>query len=71
MTALGREIYGRIAALLTAAQLLVANLADQFDKAKSVANGQKEFLHGVIEFYQARLNTQTTVAAERPAGTPA
>jgi Mg2+ and Co2+ transporter CorA len=30
-----------------------------------MADSQKAYLHGTIEFYQARTNTKMTVAAER------
>jgi magnesium transporter len=30
-----------------------------------LADGQKDFLYGVIEFYQTRTNTKMTIAAER------
>jgi magnesium transporter len=48
---------------------LFTDLADQFELVKSMADGQREFLHGVIEFYQTRTSTQTTIAAEQVAST--
>jgi Mg2+ and Co2+ transporter CorA len=48
---------------------LLSDIADQFDLVRSMADGQREFLHGVIEFYQTRMSTQTTVAAEKAAST--
>ena len=48
---------------------LLSDLADQFELVKSMADGQREFLHGVIEFYQTRTSTQTTIAAEQVAST--
>jgi magnesium transporter len=48
---------------------LFSDLADQFELVKSMADGQREFLHGVIEFYQTRTSTQTTIAAEKVAST--
>jgi Mg2+ and Co2+ transporter CorA len=48
---------------------LFSDVADQFELVKSMADGQREFLHGVIEFYQTRTSTQTTVAAEKMAST--
>jgi Mg2+ and Co2+ transporter CorA len=30
-----------------------------------MADGQKDYLQGTIEFYQARTNTKMTIAAER------
>ena len=34
-----------------------------------MADGQRQFLHGVIEFYQTRTSTHLTVAAEKLAST--
>jgi Mg2+ and Co2+ transporter CorA len=69
MATLSREIYGRMVALERfvpgASQALVADLADQFARVSGMADGQKEFLYGVIEFYQTRTNTKMTIAAER------
>jgi Mg2+ and Co2+ transporter CorA len=69
MAALSREIYGRMVTLDRyvpgASQALVADLADQFSRVSGLADGQKDFLQGVIEFYQTRTNTKMTIAAER------
>jgi magnesium transporter len=69
MAALSREIYGRMAILTrfvpTGGQPLVADLVDQFERVRGVADGQREFLQGVIEFYQTRTDTKLTIAAER------
>jgi magnesium transporter len=46
---------------------LFSDLIDQFELVKSMADGQREFLHGVIEFYQTRTSTHTTIAAEMAA----
>jgi magnesium transporter len=43
---------------------LLSDLVDEFELVKSMADGQREFLHGVIEFYQTRTSTHTTIAAE-------
>ncbi|HEU4348632.1 MAG TPA: magnesium transporter CorA family protein [Actinoplanes sp.] len=48
---------------------LFADLVDQFELVRSMADGQREFLHGVIEFYQTRTSTHTTIAAEQVAST--
>ncbi len=48
---------------------LLADIADQFEVIKSMADGQREFLHGVIEFYQTRTSTHMTLAAEKTAST--
>ena len=53
-----------------AAQPLLADIADQFEVVQTMADGQRDFLHGVIEFYQTRTSTHLTLAAEkrRPRG---
>jgi magnesium transporter len=48
---------------------LVADIADRFHQVSSMADGQREFLHGVIEFFQTRTSTHMTIAAERLTGT--
>jgi Mg2+ and Co2+ transporter CorA len=69
MAALSREAYGRMVTLERfvpgASHALVADLADQFSRVSGLADGQKDFLQGVIEFYQTRTNTKMTIAAER------
>ena len=47
---------------------LAQDLADQFDRVRSVADGEAQFLFGVIELYQTKVNTKMTVAMERLAG---
>jgi magnesium transporter len=69
MAALSREIYGRMATLThllpAGGEPLVADITDQFERVKGMADGQTEFLGAVIEFHQARTNTKMTIAAER------
>jgi magnesium transporter len=69
MATLSSEIYGRMATITRllpeAAGPLVADLVDQFERVRGMADGQKEFLHGVIEFYRTRTETKMTIAAER------
>ena len=68
MGALSREVYGRMAtlnALTDDARLLVVDLEDQFRRIMQMADAQREYLQGVIEFYQTRTNTKMTIAAER------
>ena len=48
-----------------AGQLLLQDAVDQFHHLSVVADSQKAYLQGTIEFYQARTNTKMTVAAER------
>jgi magnesium transporter len=65
--------YGRMARLVRflpdAAPPLFVDIADQFEVIKTMADGQREFLHGVIEFYQTRTSTHLTIAAEKSAST--
>jgi magnesium transporter len=69
MAALSREIYGRMATLTrfvpADAQPMAADVADQFERIKGMADGETEFLQAVIEFHQSRTNTKMTIAAER------
>jgi Mg2+ and Co2+ transporter CorA len=41
------------------------DLIDQFDRVRSLADGEAQFLFGVIELYQTKVNTKMTVAMER------
>ena len=69
MGALGAEVYGRVAALgdrIPAADLpLVTDMVDQLTRIRGLADGEREYLQGVIEFYRARAETKMTIAAER------
>ena len=70
MAALGREIYGRLAAIQRTcvpvdARPLLDDVVDQFSRVYAIADGQKEYLQGVIDFYRTRSDTKMTVAAER------
>jgi magnesium transporter len=42
-----------------------ADVADQFDRVRSISDGEAGFLFGVIELYQTKVNTKMTVAMER------
>ncbi|MGZ4597047.1 MAG: CorA family divalent cation transporter, partial [Actinomycetes bacterium] len=44
---------------------LLEDLSVQFDRIRSLADGEKEFLFGVIDLYQTRVATKMTVAVER------
>ena len=68
MAAMSREVYGRMCRLSVfgadgAAQL--EDLQDQFRRIAAMADSQREYLQGVIEFYQTRTGTKMTIAAER------
>jgi magnesium transporter len=69
MSALSREVYGRMATLAVFGsgygQALLKDAVDQFHHLSVMADTQKAYLQGTIEFYQARTNTKMTVAAER------
>ncbi|WP_433044511.1 magnesium transporter CorA family protein [Dactylosporangium sp. CS-033363] len=69
MATLSGAIYGRMATLprgLTPdAQHLITDVVDQFGRVRSVADGEREYLQGVIEYYKARTDTKMTIAAER------
>jgi Mg2+ and Co2+ transporter CorA len=44
---------------------LLADNLDQFRRAHRLAEVQREYLQGVIEFYRTRTDTKMTIAAER------
>lgn len=43
---------------------LVADNAQQFDRVRSLADGEMEYLHGVIEFYQTVLSVKSTLLGQ-------
>ncbi|MGZ4477686.1 MAG: CorA family divalent cation transporter [Nocardioidaceae bacterium] len=69
MAAQTHDVYARIASLDRSVpeptRVLARDLADQFDRVRSVADGEAQFLFGVIELYQTKVNTKMTVAMER------
>lgn len=69
MAAQAYEIYARMTALdriVPADDLPFArDLADQFDRVRSIAEGETQFLFNVIDLYQTRVTTKMTVAMER------
>ena len=71
MAAQTHDVYARIGALdrfvSEPSRLLARDLADQFNRVRSVADGETQFLVGVVELYQTKVNTRMTVAMERPA----
>lgn len=46
-------------------QARIDDVVDQFERLCAMAQGEKDNLQGTIEFYQARTNTELTIAAER------
>jgi Mg2+ and Co2+ transporter CorA len=68
MCSLSQQVYGRmgaIAALAQRGQQQIDDLVDQFQRLAVMADGQKDYLQGTIDFYQTRTNTKMTIAAER------
>ena len=69
MAAQSREIYRRVATLSRfvpqESRPLVHDLVDQFDRISGLAEDEKDYLQGVIEFYRAMTDTKMTIAAER------
>ena len=69
MAAQTHDVCARIGALdrwiPDESRALARDLADQFDRVRSVADGESQFLFGVIELYQTKVNTKMTVAMER------
>ena len=68
MAALNRGIYDRMALLGSLGRKqhdLVLDSVDQMERVVFSADVQLEYLQGVIDFYQTRINTKMTVAAER------
>jgi magnesium transporter len=48
----------------TEGRQLVADNAQQFDRVRSLADGETEYLHGVIEFYQTVLSVKSTLLGQ-------
>ena len=69
MAAQTHDVQARIASLDRfvpgPSRALARDLAEQFDRIRSVADGEAQFLFGVIELYQTKVNTKMTVAMER------
>jgi len=68
MAALSREVYGRMVRTTVfgdAGTAQLVDLEDQFRRVGAMADGQREYLQGVIEFYRTRTGTKMTIAAER------
>lgn len=69
LAAQSREVYVRIGVLgksLSDPMLrFVADVADHFDRLTSLCDGEKEFLQGVLDFYESRTATKMNIAMER------
>src|SRR5262245_25560592 len=67
MAALSAAVYGRMSTLSSVSadgRKLVIDMADQFERVRSVADSEKEYLQGVIDFYQTVLAVRTTLATQ-------
>jgi magnesium transporter len=67
MGALSGAIYGRMATLPGLpdhGKVLVADTADQFTRVRRIADGEREYLQGVIEFYQSILTIKATIVGQ-------
>jgi magnesium transporter len=67
MAALGGAIYGRMSRLTRippGGETLVADIIDQFERVRSVADSEKEYLQGVIEFYQTVLTINAALVGQ-------
>jgi Mg2+ and Co2+ transporter CorA len=67
MAALSGAVYGRMATLSRVSpdgRKLVVDMADQFERVRSVADSEKEYLQGVIDFYQTVLTLRATLATQ-------
>jgi len=69
MAAGARELYARMAALTrylpAEAQPFIEDLVDHFERVRSVCDSEKEFLQGVVDFYQSRTTVKMNIAMER------
>jgi magnesium transporter len=63
------DVWARMAGLShlpdDSAREYLRDLADQFQRVRSIADGEAHFLFGVIELYQTKVNTKMTFAMER------
>jgi Mg2+ and Co2+ transporter CorA len=67
MGTLSAAIYGRmgtLAQLSAERQRLVVDITDQFERVCSMADGEREYLQGVIEFYQTTLTLRAMLVGQ-------
>jgi Mg2+ and Co2+ transporter CorA len=69
MAAQSCDVYARLTTLERLIpeqdQKYARDLADQFDRVRSIGDGESQFLFAVIDLYQTRVSTKMTVAMER------
>jgi Mg2+ and Co2+ transporter CorA len=63
------EIFGRMSTVVGTPALedraLFADLSDRFSRLRTIGDGERDFLAGVIDYYQTRTGTKMMVAMER------
>ncbi len=69
MAAACRELYARMSALKRflppEAQPFIEDQMDHFERVRSVCDSEREFLQGVVDFYQSRTSAKINHAMER------
>ncbi len=65
-----REMYARLSVLAPRfmpleSRAFIEDLLDQFDRVRSMCDGEREFLQGVIDFYQTRTVTKINLVMQR------
>jgi len=69
MAAACRELYARMEAMMRflppEAQPFIEDLTDHFERVRSVCDSEREFLQGVVDFYQSRTQVKMNIAMER------
>jgi magnesium transporter len=69
MAAHAHEVFERMASLVDTPPFddreLMADLSDRFGRVRIIGDGERDFLAGVIDYYQTRTATKMTVAMER------
>ena len=69
MAADAHEVFARMAGVADTPHFddrsLMADLSDRFGRVRTVGDGERDFLAGVIDYYQTRTATKMTMAMER------
>jgi magnesium transporter len=69
IAAQGREVFARMAVLTRSVPaedpLLIEDTIDQYERLRGLCEEEKEFLQGVLDFYQSRTTTKMNIAMER------
>ena len=64
-----RELYARTVALARflppEARPFIEDLTDHFERVRSVCDSEREFLQGIVDFYQSRTSVKMNIAMER------